>query len=85
MSVESEPAGSVESEPETEADKLALSVVAVLSPSSPLPSVPPNRSSSLTSPEPSTEEATGNETKNRKVLLLRNDPVQTMRNYLKCL
>lgn len=69
MSDETDPVWSVESvaseslvlSVDGEPDALELSVVAVLS-SSPLPSVPPNLSSSLTSPEPSTV-VTGNKTK----------------------
>lgn len=88
MSVESEPVSSVESEPlvlsaESELDTIELSVVAVLE-SSPLPSVPPNLSSSLTSPEPSTV-ATGNKTKIKQILLLYVNLVQTIKNYLKYL
>ncbi len=64
-SVESDPVWSVESElppvvlsVEAEPDTLESSVESVVS-SSPLPSVPPNLSASLVSPEPSTV-ATGN-------------------------
>lgn len=94
VGVESVEAESVMLEPSVEAESVeaesvdaesveAESVVAVLS-SSPLPSVPPNLSASLASPEPSTVE-TGNRTNNGNVKLLHVHFVVAIKNYLKYL